>query len=231
MGELSRPTAEGAGIGGGLELGVLKAPAVEMQQPPGAGGQLGKRVDGAQGGEVGIGGDDLAPQGVLLGGVEQQPGFRAVQQKLRPKAFKPGLERQDAGRIPAGLSSIPLGSVERETKGAGSALVGGQDQCAATKGLRNGGRHAGRRTGGASSLHNPVIRRVESEIRVRIRLAKASATKLRPRHFGYVQCDEINAWLPACAMQPVSSSNESCAVDARDSAGGDNGRMQGWLAG
>ena len=144
---------------------------MEMQQTPGAGGQLGERgerVLGTQGGQVGIGGNGLAPKSVLLGGVEQEPGVRAGEEKLMPEAFEPGVERPNLGGVPAGVSGSFLGSIKRGSKDAGGTLVGGQDQCAATESVRNGGRHAGRRAGRASGLHGPVIRRGGLEIAVRI---------------------------------------------------------------
>ena len=74
--ELAGPAGEGARVGvgdGGLQTA---AGAVVVQQTPCIGGKLSEGVDGAQTercavGRV-VGRNDLAPEGVLLGGVEQQ---------------------------------------------------------------------------------------------------------------------------------------------------------------
>ena len=62
------------------------AAAVVVQQLPGVGGGLGERVDGAQAGGGGVGGDDCAPEGVLLRGAEQQVGCAAFEQEAVPEA-------------------------------------------------------------------------------------------------------------------------------------------------
>ena len=84
--ELADPAGEGACVGVAGVIGETAAAAVGVQQKPGACGGIGERVDGTEARGGGIGGDDCAPDGVLLGGTEQQFVRVTFEQEAMPEA-------------------------------------------------------------------------------------------------------------------------------------------------
>ena len=90
--ELLSPALEGSGVRAGAELAQASAAVVAAERGPGLGGHFCELVDGAQAGDFGVGGHDLAPEGVLLGAVEEESCLVSVEQELPPEAVEPGVE-------------------------------------------------------------------------------------------------------------------------------------------
>ena len=93
------PAVEGAGVGGEGEFAEAGAGVVEVEQRPGACGEVGEGVGGAEARGFGVGLDDFAPEGVFLRAVEENAGFGAGEQALVPLGGEPGFEWEDVGGV------------------------------------------------------------------------------------------------------------------------------------
>ena len=102
------------------------AVAVVMQQLPSARGGLGEGVRRPQADGGGVGGDDCAPESMLLRGAEQQAGHVAVQQQAVPQAERPLIPRKDPRRLPDCQAKRVLAEVVGAAESAGGALIGGE---------------------------------------------------------------------------------------------------------
>lgn len=97
-----RPTLEGAGVGtdaSGAETGFA---AIGAKAGVGVGGQLSEGVGRAQADALGIGGDEVAPEDMLLGAVEKELGGVAIDQKVVPEVGGPSVPGEDGGGFPMG---------------------------------------------------------------------------------------------------------------------------------
>ena len=82
--EFDSPPGKGSGVGI-ARVGVEKpAPAISVQQLPGMGGGLGERIDWTKTGGGSVRCDNCAPEGLLLGGIEQKVGGVPFNQQLLP---------------------------------------------------------------------------------------------------------------------------------------------------
>ena len=152
--EVGGPAGEGSGVGvAGVGSEMWEA-AVLVEQEPGFGGGLGEGVE-----VDGVGCEDGAPEGELLGVVEQEVGGVALEDELVPKAGEPGVPGEDGGRGPEGVAEGALVEVEGVVEGAGGSLVGGEDGCALRQGC---GDLPGQ---GRGLVHTPFIRLGSAEKR------------------------------------------------------------------
>ncbi len=168
MVEFVGPAGEGAGVGVAGEGREAVAGAVGVQALPGLGRGLGESFDRAQAGGCRVGGDDGAPEGPLLGVVEQQAGGVAFEQKRVPEAGEPGVPGEDLRRVPIGPSEGVAMAVEGVAQRARGALVGGDDGAAVLQCFED---RPGQRWG---TGHTLFIRLAGEEKRVRRQAGEVS---------------------------------------------------------
>jgi hypothetical protein len=104
----------------------------------GGAGEVSEGVERAEGGGFGIGGDDFAPELVLLGLVEQEAGFVAGEDEVGEEGGGPLGEGEDGRRVPGSEAEGALVAVVGEAEGTGGVEVGDEDELAVAQNLQEG---------------------------------------------------------------------------------------------
>ena len=154
----------------------------------GAEGGVGVQCEGGEGGGgaagFAIGCDEVAPEEVLLGAVEEEGGAVAGGDEVLVEAGEPGFEGEDFRCSPEGEAGVALVGVKGAAEGAGWALGGGEEDGAAGESVKDLGRDG---VGGHEVYYLPDalaekrgVAKVRASIRRAVAMGMASAVRREP---------------------------------------------------